>query len=220
MIMSTRSSANADARRDFDGFAVDEELRRLRHALRDGQWRIAAELAANLDEHLSRGGELPVAWLGPVCMRDEADFASRHQSSLEAAAKMTQEERQEALGGYVAVPPASARQPGSSAGLHCSHDQHLREGGCPERLELSRTTVEPPTHDDDYQHLMPALDEAAVSLGWRVYKSVWWCPTHVVAKNLACARCLSACPACSCLGGPRVDAVDGIIVEATEVKTS
>lgn len=94
-------------------------------------------------------------------------------------------------------------RPGSSAGLHC------HEVGCIESLALSRTTAVTPTHEDDYQMMMPALDEAAVFLGWRIYHSVYWCPTHVVAKNLACARCLSPCPECSCMGGPRMDAVDG-----------
>ncbi len=215
-IVSTRSNANEDARRDFDDFDVDEELLRLRVALQDGQWRIAAELTANLDEYLCRGGSLPVAWLGPTCMQDQADHAVRHQSSAEAAAKMSQEERREAIEGYVAVAPPPIEPPGSSAGLYCNHDQHLREGRCLETLALERTTTVRPTHEDDYQMLMPALDEAAVFLGWRIYKSVWWCPTHVVAKNLACARCLSACPACSCVDGPCGDAVDGIVVEVTE----
>ena len=75
---------------------------------------------------------------------------------------------------------------------------------------LERTTTIVPTHEDDYEQLMPALDTAAVFLGWRVYRSVYWCPVHVVVKNLACARCLLACPACSCMGGPCVDAVDGL----------
>lgn len=102
---------------------------------------------------------------------------------------------------------APAAQHGSSTGLYCNHDQHRRDGGCPERLTLERTTVEQPTHEDDYHRLMPALDEAAVFLGWRVYRCVWWCPTHVVAMNLACAQCLSACPACTCPEGLRPDAV-------------
>ena len=104
----------------------------------------------------------------------------------------------------------SDTRPGSSAGIHCSHD------GCIESLALERTTTVQPTHDDDYQRLMPALDEAAVFLGWRVHQCVWWCPTHVVVKNFACKRCLSACPACSCVGGPWGDAVDGMIIDVTE----
>jgi hypothetical protein len=71
-----------------------------------------------------------------------------------------------------------AERPGSSWGLHCHHE------GCIEALTLSRTTTEPPTHDDDYQNLCPALDTAAVLLGWRTYRHVWWCPMHVVAKNI------------------------------------
>ena len=221
-ILSTRSNANADARRDFDGFDVDEELRRLRRALGDGRWRIAAELSANLDEHLCRGGELPVAWLGPTCMQDEADRASRHQASVDATAKMSAAERQEALA-HVAVEPEPAQQPGSGWGIHCNHNTHpLRraEGQCPERLSLSRTTTVRPTHEDDYQNLSVALDEAAVLLGWRLYKGSYWCPTHVMTMNLSCRRCRSACPACSCIGGPMADAVDGLGVDAVEVEHS
>lgn len=54
MITSTRSNASADARRDFDGFDVDEELARLRRALREDQWPIAAELAARTSTNIFR----------------------------------------------------------------------------------------------------------------------------------------------------------------------
>lgn len=104
-ITSTRSRASKDARRDFDGFDVDEELVRFRKALRTGQWGVAAELAANLDEHLCRGGALPVAWLGPTCMQDQLDVEARLRSSLEVVAKMSPEQRQEAIEGYVSVLP-------------------------------------------------------------------------------------------------------------------
>lgn len=67
-LTSTRSNANEDAHRDFDDFDQDEELQRFREAVRSGQWRTAAILAANLDESLSRGGSLPAAWIGPRCM--------------------------------------------------------------------------------------------------------------------------------------------------------
>jgi hypothetical protein len=93
------------------------------------------------------------------------------------------------------------RRYGSSAAVSC-HD-------CPAHLELSRATTEQPSHEDDYQLLMPALDTAAVLLGWRLYKSCWWCPSHVFDKKLACARCLVACSECSCVGGPHAHAVDG-----------
>lgn len=98
--------------------------------------------------------------------------------------------------------------PGSSAGIYCQQD------GCVEALALSRTTTIAPTHEDDYRRLMPALDMAAVFLGWRVHRSVWWCPAHVVAKKLACARCLVSCSAsasCACMSGPCVDAIEGKI---------
>lgn len=104
-----------------------------------------------------------------------------------------------------------AKKSGSSWGIHCHYD------GCPEKLELSRTTAVAPSYDDDYQNLGPALLEAAVSLGWRTYRSVHWCPTHVVVKNLACSRCNSACFACSC-EHPPMDAVDGVVVRTQEKK--
>lgn len=211
-ITSTRSNASADARRDFDGFDVNEELVRFRRALRDGQWRIAAELAANLDEYLSRGGSLPVAWLGPDCMQSSDDLEWCCHGAMRAAAKMLEQERQDVATGYVAVAPAADQLPGSSWGLYC------HEGGCVETLKLERTTPAPPSHEDDWRNLGPALDTAAVSLGWRTWQSVWWCPSHTVSKLLACARCLAPCPECSCVGGPRGEAVDGMIIDVTEPK--
>jgi hypothetical protein len=81
VITSTRSKASDDARRDFEGFDVDEELRRFRKALRQAQWRIAAELAANLDEYLTRGGSRPQAWFGPACMREKDDLKARRNTT-------------------------------------------------------------------------------------------------------------------------------------------
>lgn len=103
-IVSTRSNASEGVRRDFDGFDVDEELSRFREALRRGQWRVAAELASNLDESICRGGSLPVAWLGPPCMQDPDDLKTRHEETLENAAKMSSQQRQDAVWGYVEVP--------------------------------------------------------------------------------------------------------------------
>jgi hypothetical protein len=100
--------------------------------------------------------------------------------------------------------------PGSSWGIHC------HEEGCVETLTLACTTAVQPTHEDDYQRLAPALNTAAVSLGWRVWGAVWWCPPHTVAKLLACAHCLSPCPECSCEDGPLAEAVDGMIIDVTE----
>lgn len=63
--ISTRSDASEDAHRDFDGFDVDEELRRLREAVKDGgtaALTFVAEAASNIDEHLNRGGVLPKRW--------------------------------------------------------------------------------------------------------------------------------------------------------------
>lgn len=102
---------------------------------------------------------------------------------------------------------------GSSWGIHCNED------GCVETLSLARTTAAQPTEEDDYQNLGPALDTAAVFLGWRVWRSVWWCPPHTVSKLLACARCLAPCPECSCMGGPRSEAVNGMIINVSEQKT-
>src|SRR4029077_5268862 len=81
----------------------------------------------------------------------------------------------------------------ASTGIFCY------ERGCVETLTLSCRTCAAATHENDC--LMPAIDEAAVLLGWRLYESVWWCPCHAVAKLLACRGCGSACPPCSCLGG-------------------
>jgi hypothetical protein len=88
-------------------------------------------------------------------------------------------------------------------GIHCN------QAGCLESLELKRTTVVAPTHEDDYDSQLPALEVAAVFLGWRVYCSVYWCPTHTVVKKLVCASCRTACPGCVCVGGTRAVAVFG-----------
>jgi hypothetical protein len=74
ILKSTRSNANEDARRDFDDFDINEELCRARRALcevskgedaersPDALYSFAAECFLNIDEWLSRGGELPSAW--------------------------------------------------------------------------------------------------------------------------------------------------------------
>jgi len=76
ILKSTRSNANEDARRDFDDFDVNEELCRARRALHevdkgedterspDALHSFAAECFLNIDEWLSRGGDLPSAWRG------------------------------------------------------------------------------------------------------------------------------------------------------------
>jgi hypothetical protein len=79
--------------------------------------------------------------------------------------------------GHFAVLPSVEVRTGSSWGIYCHED------GCVATLTLSRTTADTPTHEDDYQNLGPALDTAAVFLGWRISGSVWWCPTHEVAKQ-------------------------------------
>ena len=111
-VTSTRSNTNPDAHRDFDGFDVDEELRRMREARHQEQWQIAAELAANLDEHLSLGGPLPVAWLGPECMQERGDLDARHLDATERATAMSPQEREDAIWGYLtpSEPPRSRRR--------------------------------------------------------------------------------------------------------------
>jgi hypothetical protein len=91
---------------------------------------------------------------------------------------------------------------GSSWGIRC------HQSGCPEALELKRSSASP-MQDDDYDALLPALDTAAVFLGWRVFQRVFWCPTHTVEKKLICEGCRMSCPGCVCAGGPRSVAVFG-----------
>jgi hypothetical protein len=76
-----------------------------------------------------------------------------------------------------------------------------------------RTTTTPTSHEQDYKELTPALYEAACFLGWRGFRSVLWCPRHVISMGLACKHCLLKCPECSCVGGPIFDAVKGEVGE-------
>lgn len=72
VLQSTRSSKNEDARRDFDDFDVDEELGRLRRAVKEAReaspqerpdlYKFIVEAFENLDEHLLREGGLPQTW--------------------------------------------------------------------------------------------------------------------------------------------------------------
>lgn len=71
-LTSTRSNEDEDAHRDMDGFSVNEELARLRRAVKEVEsvkperelrlHRFIAEAFANIDEHLRRLGQLPEAW--------------------------------------------------------------------------------------------------------------------------------------------------------------
>jgi len=82
LLPTTRANDSEDAHRDMDGFDPDEELRRMRVAIgislvkavttaqRRQAMRFVVVMAANLDEHLSRGGTCPKEWLGPACMRN------------------------------------------------------------------------------------------------------------------------------------------------------
>ena len=76
------------------------------------------------------------------------------------------------------ITAAGAVNCGSSWGIDC------HEEGCVEKLVLSRTTATAPSHEDDYEHLGPALDQAAVSLGWGLHQCVWRCPAHSPGKIL------------------------------------
>lgn len=62
--VSTRSTANVDAHRDFDDFDLDRELKNLRSGLEAGDITFVREAFANIDEWLSRGGDLPEDWRG------------------------------------------------------------------------------------------------------------------------------------------------------------
>lgn len=104
-ISSTRANNGPDARRDFEGFDVDEELKRFREALVVKDYRVASELAANIDEYLSRGGSVPVGWLGPTCVQDPSDHEARHDDAQARAGRMTKFRRLEAVSGFVAVRP-------------------------------------------------------------------------------------------------------------------
>ena len=71
---TTRSSRSEDAHRDMDGFDVDEDLARLRRAVREAEgsspkenpelYGFIAEAFGNIDESLRRLGSLPEAWTG------------------------------------------------------------------------------------------------------------------------------------------------------------
>lgn len=62
-LMSTRPPVeNADAHRDFDHFNVDEELRTMRLAIERSIYPLTSGVFKNIDEWLSRGGKLPMAW--------------------------------------------------------------------------------------------------------------------------------------------------------------
>jgi hypothetical protein len=66
ILTSTRSNTNDDAHRDFDEFDVNEELARLRRALREDMTAAVSTFIAsattNIDEWLTRGGGMPDAW--------------------------------------------------------------------------------------------------------------------------------------------------------------
>ena len=66
LLASTRSYADDDAHRDFDEFDVNEELSRLRRALREeatpAVTNFIVTAIGNIDEWIVRGGPLPKAW--------------------------------------------------------------------------------------------------------------------------------------------------------------
>jgi hypothetical protein len=69
---TTRSHEDEDAHRDFDDFDVNEELARLRRAVKEAEdtspaeaqdlYKFIVEAFGNIDEHLQREGNLPRAW--------------------------------------------------------------------------------------------------------------------------------------------------------------
>ncbi len=71
-LKTTRSDQSEDAHRDMDGFDKDEELARLRRAVKETEtvspeenpelYRFIAEAFGNIDETLCRLGPLPKAW--------------------------------------------------------------------------------------------------------------------------------------------------------------
>lgn len=95
------------------------------------------------------------------------------------------------------------------------------EQGCGDSLKLEQVTAHQPPQDPKLAEakLTEALIEACVSLGWRQVRvdadaqGRFYCPTHVVVRKLVCAGCLLRAPACSCLGGPGFEAVEGILQE-------
>lgn len=73
-LQTTRSHLSEDAHRDMDGFDENEELARLRRAVKETErvspeenpdlYRFIAEAFGNIDENLRRLGPLPEAWKG------------------------------------------------------------------------------------------------------------------------------------------------------------
>ena len=83
-VKTTRSHSNEDAHRDMDDFDVNVEHHNFRVALAHGKYRLAAQLAANIDENVDRGGPMPDAW-NPrkVCERQHCPKArtpSKHKA--------------------------------------------------------------------------------------------------------------------------------------------
>ena len=160
--------------------------------------------------HLLYGDGMPTSVLRFILPEGQADLRRRwipddiHQKVTKFWDQCNAEDAL-AMGKGVQVVRVGAELPGLSAGRYC------HEAGCVEAVTLSLTMREVSSHKQDPGPLMPALDQAAVFMGWCLYQGVWWCPAHTVAKLLACADCLSPCPECSCLGGSQVTAVGGML---------
>ncbi len=79
---TTRSHESKDAHRDMDDFDEDEELARLRRAVKETEtvspeenpelYRFIVEAFGNIDEGLRRLGPLPQAWFG-AALEDHGD---------------------------------------------------------------------------------------------------------------------------------------------------
>ncbi len=80
---TTRSHESKDAHRDMDDFDEDEELARLRRAVKETEtvspeenpelYRFIVEAFGNIDEGLRRLGPLPKAWRGAALEDREED---------------------------------------------------------------------------------------------------------------------------------------------------
>lgn len=130
-------------------------------------------------DRIFRGHEID-AWLQKhpevdrfVILDDESDMAM-HKNRLvqiECATGLLDEHVELAIR-MMSWDGRNIPKPGSSWGIHCNQE------GCVETLTLSRTTSISPTTEDDYQNLCPALNTAAMFLGWSIHHYVWWCPHH------------------------------------------
>lgn len=122
-LRSTRSREGIDAHRDMDFFDENAELRLFREAIRQGKWKKAAEFAANIDEHMTREGPIPMAWLSreeftrlKASTSPMAETATRRHKILAGSPRRTAAQRMPTNAefkadkrGYVDVAPVPER---------------------------------------------------------------------------------------------------------------